>query len=168
VLLADPDHSASIVLLGPRRCGKTSLLKMLPALLPDAQCVFFDLQDNPVDSAAGFFAALARQAREQARRDRQWELPPLPEGSAFEAGAAWFQALEEAAGDRRILISIDEFTIQAAPRDAREALECIARGQSPQLDGNVRRWLDRRCLITGEGRLRIPILGTWIHHEVLA
>jgi len=46
-LLADPDRAASIALLAPRRCGKTSLLKMLPLLLPDAVCVFFDLQGHP-------------------------------------------------------------------------------------------------------------------------
>ena len=108
-LLADPRHSASIALLGPRRCGKTSLLKMLPVLLPDAVVVFFDLQDNPTDSPAAFFQALARQAREQARRDRRLDLPSLPDGPPFEAGNAWFQALETLAGDYRILVCIDEF-----------------------------------------------------------
>lgn len=33
-LLPDPQQSASIALIGPRRCGKTSLLKMLPVMLP--------------------------------------------------------------------------------------------------------------------------------------
>ena len=49
-ILADANQSGSIALLGPRRCGKTSILQMLPSLLPDCVCVFFDLQDNPVDS----------------------------------------------------------------------------------------------------------------------
>ena len=122
-LLADPRHSASIALLGPRRCGKTSLLKMLPVLLPDAVVVFFDLQDNPTDSPAAFFQALARQAREQARRDRRLDLPPLPDGPPFEAGAAWFQTLETLAGDHRILICIDEF----------ERLETLFPGDRRQL-----------------------------------
>lgn len=108
-LLGEPGRGASIALLGPRRCGKTSLLKMLPHLLPDAICVLFDLQDNPIDSPASFFSALERRAREQARRDRQINLPKLPQGSPFEAGSRWLEALDEQAGPRRILLCLDEF-----------------------------------------------------------
>ncbi len=49
-LPADPTRGASIALLAPRRCGKTSVHKMLPALLPDAVRIFFDLQEHPVDT----------------------------------------------------------------------------------------------------------------------
>jgi hypothetical protein len=108
-LLADPGQSASVALLGPRKCGKTSLLRMLPVLLPDAVPIFFDLQANPVDSPAAFFRALEQRARDQARRDRRLDLPCLPEGLPFESGRKWFAMLEEAAGDHRILICIDEF-----------------------------------------------------------
>src|SRR5262249_28253322 len=103
-LLGEPGRGASITLLGPRRCGKTSLLKMLPLLLPDTVCVFFDLQDNPIDSPAAFFAALERRAREQARRDRQIDLPKLPEGTPFEAGSRWLELLDEQVGPLRILL----------------------------------------------------------------
>lgn len=108
-LLALPTQSYSIALLGPRRCGKTSLLRMLPLLLPDIVCVFFDLQDNPVDSPAGFFKALVRQAQEQAHRQRSIELPALEGGPPFETGSQWLKALDELPGDYRILICIDEF-----------------------------------------------------------
>src|SRR5262249_10280468 len=108
-LLGEPGRSPSIALLGPRRCGKTSLLKMLPLLLPDAICVLFDLQDNPIDSPAAFFAALERRAREQARRDRQIDLPKLPEGTPFEAGSRWLELLDEQVGPLRILLCLDEF-----------------------------------------------------------
>jgi hypothetical protein len=126
-LLADPRQSCSIALLGPRRCGKTSLLQMLPVLLPDTVCVFFDLQDNPVDSPASFFRTLARQAREQARRDRRLELPPLPEGPPFEAGSQWFQTLEALPGERRILFCLDEFERleDLFPGDRRELLQLM-------------------------------------------
>jgi len=126
-LLADPHHSASLVLLGPRRCGKTSLLKMLPALLPDAQCVFFDLQDNPAGSPAAFFQALARRAQEQTQRDRRLTIPPLPPKPPLEAAGEWLEQLEALPGEHRILIAIDEFERleELFPGDRRELLQLM-------------------------------------------
>jgi serine/threonine protein kinase len=109
VILADANQSSSLALLGPRRCGKTSLLQMLPIMLPDCTCVFFDLQDNPVSTIPDFFRALARRAREQARRDRGIELPVLDESGSFEAAAAWLEELDANDGAGRFLICIDEF-----------------------------------------------------------
>ena len=108
-LLADPSQHPTLVLLGPRRCGKTSLLKMLPVLLPDALVVFIDLQDNPTDSPRAFFQAIAKQAREAAQRDRRFSVPALPDGPPFEAASAWLDALERAAGSHRVLLCFDEF-----------------------------------------------------------
>ncbi|MCX6627473.1 MAG: ATP-binding protein, partial [Candidatus Solibacter sp.] len=108
-ILADANQSGSIALLGPRRCGKTSVLQMLPSLLPDCVCVFFDLQDNPVDSTQAFFQALERQAREQSRRDRRVEIPPLPDGGSFSSATQWLQELDNLPGDFRILLCLDEF-----------------------------------------------------------
>ena len=108
-ILVDANQSGSIALLGPRRCGKTSLLQMLPALLPDCVCVFFDLQDNPVNSTQAFFQALERQAREQSRRDRRVELPPLSDGGSFGSATQWLQELDSLPGDYRILFCLDEF-----------------------------------------------------------
>jgi hypothetical protein len=108
-ILVDANQSGSIALLGPRRCGKTSLLQMLPALLPDCVCVFFDLQDNPVDSTQAFFQALERQAREQSRRDRRVELPALSDAGSFGSATEWLQELDRLPGDYRILFCLDEF-----------------------------------------------------------
>ncbi len=121
-LLVDPVRNASIALLAPRRCGKTSVLKMLPALVPDAVCIFFDLQEHPVDTPAAFFQSLDHETRVQARRDRGLELPALSDGTPFEAAGRWLDALEAAAGDRRLLFCLDEFetlerTFPGSPQD---------------------------------------------------
>ncbi len=108
-ILADADQSSSLALLGPRRCGKTSLLQMLPAMLPDCACVFFDLQDNPVSTIAEFFETLVRRAREQVRAQRRVEIPGLEGGGTFETATRWFHQLDRMTEMNRFLISIDEF-----------------------------------------------------------
>lgn len=311
-LLADTVNQTSIVLLGPRRCGKTSLLKMLPTLLPEVQCVFFDLQDNPANSLDSFFRALHKRAVEQSIRERRIKIPDLPPGPAIESAAEWIRLLEEAAGRYRILICIDEFerleevfggtqrellqlmglvrgtiqhrrkvkllvsgvapfdelgpmwddhfvnarevrighldretsiglltkpvpefpadaiptevaaqifertggqpyllqlygsklvsllndqerkastladlpvvedqvlsearsyfsyTVRTAPPGAHAVLEALAQNQQPAIDAASRRWLERRCLLTPDQQLAIPVLANWIREQVLA
>jgi len=108
-ILSDPHRTASLLLLAPRRAGKTSLLKMLPRMLPDTVCVFFDLQAHPVTSVASFWSKLAEQAAIQAKRERRIELPALPNGPPIEAAAAWLEKLDQLPSGRRVLIAIDEF-----------------------------------------------------------
>jgi hypothetical protein len=108
-ILSDPDRSASLQLLAPRRSGKTSLLKMLPGMLPDAVCVFFDLQAHPAASVDRFLQSVAEQAQVQAKRDRRIELPPMPDGPPLEAAEKWLDKLEHLPDGRRVLIAIDEF-----------------------------------------------------------
>ena len=126
-ILGDPNRGASMALIGPRRCGKTSLLKMLPLKLPDAQVVFFDVQANPIDSPAALVAALVRVAQEQARRDRRLTLPDLPEGPPMEALSDWLGRLEALETIGRILICIDEFERWADlfPGDRRALLQFL-------------------------------------------
>ena len=83
------------------RAGKTSLLKMLPRLLPDTVCVFFDVQAHPAVSVGAFWSKLAEQARIQAKVERRMDLPTLPEGPPMEAAAAWLEKLDQLPGGRR-------------------------------------------------------------------
>ena len=108
-LLDASGAGASVVLLGPRRTGKTSLLKMLPQLLPDAICVFFDLQDNPVRTPADLFGALVKRAREQAARQRNLKLPAAPDGPPIASAANWLETVDRHLEGRRLLLCIDEF-----------------------------------------------------------
>ncbi|AHF05570.1 hypothetical protein MARPU_12035 [Marichromatium purpuratum 984] len=108
-ILGDASSAASIALIGPRRCGKTSLLKMLPIKLPDITTVFFDLQDHPVETPGALVAALVKTAREQARRDQRLMLPELPAGAPLEALREWLDRLEHLQGEARVLICLDEF-----------------------------------------------------------
>ncbi len=108
-LLADQHNTTSIALIGPRRCGKSSLLNMLRVMLPDTIVVLFDLQAHPANSPAAFYQALARTAQEQAQRSHSLKLPAFPEGMPIEALKLWFDQLEQFAAANRILICIDEF-----------------------------------------------------------
>lgn len=108
-ILADPQQRNSLALLGPRRCGKSSLLRMLPLKLPDAVPVFFDLQDNPAGTPAQFFSAIASRAAEQARRERDLVLPKLAPNPDITAFAQWLEQVDTALGSRRLLLCIDEF-----------------------------------------------------------
>jgi len=126
-ILADTNHLGSMALLGPRRCGKTSLLQMLPAMLPDCVCVFFDLQDNPVSSVSSFFQALSRQTTEQARRQRGLQLPEIAGEATFESAALWLRDLDEVCANQRILICLDEFERleHVFPGDQRDLLRLM-------------------------------------------
>ncbi len=57
-------------------------------------------------------------------------------------------------------------TVNAAPADAREALHALAVGKEPALGTRTRRWLERRCLLTKDDQLQIPVLGAWIRAEL--
>lgn len=107
-LLADQQQSLSIALLAPRRCGKSSILKMLPVMLPGAIFVFYDLQDNPVDSIEGFFRSLVKRAQTQAYQDRGIKLPDLAPGTPFESGQLWLEQTDQYL-QQPLLICIDEF-----------------------------------------------------------
>jgi hypothetical protein len=145
-LLGDPAQSLSLALIGPRRCGKTSLLQMLPNLLPDTVCIFYDITDNPLDSPASFFNSLAGRACEQAARDHRLVLPPLPPGPPFEAGRAWLEALDRLGEQYRILLCFDEFERleELWPGEPRELLQLMG-----LLRGTIQHRRRLRLLVSG-------------------
>jgi len=110
-LLFDSRMNYSIAILAPRRFGKTSLLKMLPGLVPDAIFVFFDLQANPVDSPEAFLRALSAQTVAQSQNERRVVIPPLPNESTFEAASQWIDLVEHALGELRLIFCLDEFEV---------------------------------------------------------
>lgn len=124
-LLAQQQTGTSLALIGPRRCGKSSLLNMFRRMLPDTQIVLFDLQDNPAATPAAFYRALAERARRQADQDRGLRLPAFPDGPPIEALRAWLDALEEFDAVPRFLICIDEFERLAAlfPGEGQDLLQ---------------------------------------------
>ncbi|HHC74824.1 MAG TPA: ATP-binding protein, partial [Thiothrix sp.] len=107
-LLCDSQQSLSIVLLAPRRSGKSSLLKMLPQLLPQAVFIFYDLQDNPAEHIEGFFYSLITQVKTQTYVERSITLPDRPNETTLSQSDAWFKQVDEQL-TQPLLICIDEF-----------------------------------------------------------
>ena len=128
-LLADPSGGASMALLGPWRCGKTSFLRMLPTLLPNAVIAYLDLQASTADSPRAFFDTWALKAAEQAEHYRRLELPLLPAGPPLQAAGLWFEQLDALAARRnlRILLCLDNFECleSAFPGAPKELLQLM-------------------------------------------
>lgn len=146
-LLTDANNHA-MALIGPRRCGKSSLLNMLPVLLPDSIIVQFDLQDNPADTPLRFYQGLAKVAQSQARRSHDLELPDLDDTAAspIEALKQWFEQLENFSAVPRILLCIDEF-------ERLETLFPDKERELPQFMGVI------RATIQHKRRLRLLVAG---------
>jgi len=107
-----------VLLHGPRRLGKTSLLKQLPrALGPDAIPVFVDLQEDlgSAEHAGTLLGGLAAEILAAAfHQDRASGLPGPPDATALAAEpyvgfGRWLDSLEEALGSRHVLLCLDEF-----------------------------------------------------------
>ncbi|MCA9936866.1 MAG: ATP-binding protein, partial [Anaerolineales bacterium] len=106
----------TLLLYGPRRSGKTSLLNQLPQQLSgDVAPVFINLQEAAatVFSAAGFVTALAGEIQRQCAQHRRLELPPwLPkqaEAEPYLAFSNWLRQAETALSGMTLFITFDEF-----------------------------------------------------------
>ena len=173
-LLADQQNTTSIALIGPRRCGKSSLLNMLRVMLPDTIVVLFDLQANPVNTPAAFYQALAHTAQTQAQRSHRLSLPaltlkptPAPtqdaQSAPIEALKQWLDQLEHFSTQHRILICIDEFERLETLFPATEGRELL------QLMGLFRATIQhgRRVRLLVAGAAPFDELGTlWNDHFI--
>ncbi len=106
-LLTHPGTALAVI--GPRRTGKSSLLRMLPVLVPSDLFVYVDLQDNPVDNPSRFYQALDTRLSQAVHQERTLDLPRLGSRSTPEGVAEWLQELDTAATRHRIVFCIDEY-----------------------------------------------------------
>jgi hypothetical protein len=108
--------TATFVLYGPRRMGKTSFLLQLPRLLPKPRFIpaYIDMQDGGAQSDAQFLYSLASALFRQTKKILDSvEKPDLAtfEKQPFIAFNEWLEALQPQLADKSIFFTIDEFEI---------------------------------------------------------
>ncbi|HEX8071536.1 MAG TPA: ATP-binding protein [Pyrinomonadaceae bacterium] len=117
-------QAPTLLLHGPRRMGKTSILNQLPRLLgPDFAPVVVDCQNPAVTaSAATLLRYLSRKLSEGLRR-RRVSVEPLTakalEREPFAVFDDWLEELERALPEKmRVLLCLDEYERLGATLDA--------------------------------------------------
>ena len=126
VSLLGAAQKPTLVLWGPRRMGKTSVLKQLPRLLgSEFAPAFIDMQAVQVrESVRAFFRGVTQAAAAGLRR-RGVEVEELGEPalgeSPFGAFAEWMEKVEEGLGEGRyLLLCLDEFErLEASIREGK-------------------------------------------------
>ena len=112
--ILDKNHS-TLVLLGPRRMGKTSFLLNLPRLLPsDYIPIYIDLQRAGMTSSEGDFCYGLARATYKDSRSQAIQLPAPPTRKEFLQNPYttledWLDDNLPQLGDRRLLLCLDEF-----------------------------------------------------------
>lgn len=53
-------------------------------------------------------------------------------------------------------------TLNKSPAHVRPVPERLAHDAPVELERRTQRWLQRRCLLTADDRLAIPVLGRWV------
>lgn len=105
----------TIVLHGPRRCGKSSFLINLPRLLPsDVLPIYIDLQNPAASQSEADFCYTLSRAIVRDARSQLIDLPQIPTRAEFSQSPYtnledWLDIALDSIGDRRILLNIDEF-----------------------------------------------------------
>ncbi|MGK7946326.1 MAG: hypothetical protein AB4058_17845 [Microcystaceae cyanobacterium] len=119
----------TLVLYGPRRCGKTSFLYNLPRLFPsDLLPVFLDLQSAAITTSEADFCQGLVRAIYKDSRGQGVQLPTPPKRNEFKESPYtvledWLDEALEQLGERRILLNWYEFEkIGAAIKEKRLTL----------------------------------------------
>jgi hypothetical protein len=105
----------TLVLHGPRRCGKSSFLLNLPRLLPsDMLPIYLDMQSAAVTTDEAAFCQGLVRAISKDSRSQGVELPAIPQRKEFLdtpyiALEDWLEQAVAKLGDRRLLLNLDEF-----------------------------------------------------------
>ncbi len=105
----------TLVLHGPRRCGKTSFLYNLPRLFPsDIVPVFVDMQSSAITAKESDFCFGLVRAIHKDCRSQGVKLPNIPKRSEFQASPYttledWLDEALEQIAEKRILLNLDEF-----------------------------------------------------------
>lgn len=123
-----------LLLYGQRRTGKTTLLINMNTLLPDNFIMLFIDCQSPiawVENHANFFYNLSNSMMETAQKAYPAFTYPVPDRAAFQMDAFaeftnWLIQLEQAVGDKLILLAFDEFiTLETAFTEGRLRLESV-------------------------------------------
>jgi len=105
----------TLVLHGPRRCGKSSFLLNLPRLLPSEMLpIYLDMQSAAVTTDEAAFCQGLVRAISKDSRSQGVELPAIPQRQEFLdtpyiALEDWLEQALPKLGDRRLLLNLDEF-----------------------------------------------------------
>ncbi|MBN3959823.1 MAG: ATP-binding protein [Nostoc sp. NMS8] len=105
----------TLVLHGPRRCGKTSFLYNFPRLLPsDILPVFVDMQSSAITTSESDFCFGLVRAIHKDCKSQGVQLPNIPKRTDFQASPYttledWLDEAFAQIGERRILLNLDEF-----------------------------------------------------------
>ncbi len=126
ISLLGGEQKPALVLWGPRRMGKTSVLLQLPRLLgPEFVPAFVDVQAVQVrESLPGFIHSLTASAA-QALRQRGLPIQAVPvadlQSNPFTAFSVWLERVEAAlAHEKHLLLCLDEFErLDATIREGR-------------------------------------------------
>jgi len=114
-LTGPAEQRPTLLLFGPRRSGKTSVLRQLPVRLgPDFIPVEIDLQSGvTAEEASGLLHYLARQITENALLHRRIRLPTLKREALvkdpYMTFLDWLREAEKTVGQRLILLNLDEY-----------------------------------------------------------
>ena len=132
VSLLGSAQKPALVLWGPRRMGKTSVLLQLPRLLGGAFApAFIDMQAMQVRESVGAFFRSLSEAAAAALRRRGMSAKALTgaelESGPFSAFAKWMEGVEKELGSKRyLLFCLDEFErLETSIREGKLPIELL-------------------------------------------